>query len=190
MSEQVQDPDKKIYTVTFPCARIAWPAFDDPDYGKCEKAEWDIDPRITARVDIWKCTACEAYPDGYYLSLNDIKQPYLGAEPGDTSNNKHLLCKISFTGVDSVVDRCIQEEIDRNNGRSVHIEYWNKRLPLPDEEALCPPPRLVPEGYTTEEPITITDETPEFVESDDQPTIPSENTPSTVVKPEDNKETE
>lgn len=121
------DSSTKLVKIMHRCSRIGWEAFDC-EYGHMEAESWDVDPLITARVDIWACSKSEAYPKGYFFALGDPNKPYLGAEPGDLSNNKHLICKIIFTGVSSVTEKVSEDAVAKNGGRTYHIEYMNPRF--------------------------------------------------------------
>lgn len=155
MDNVVSQDEKKSVRVTFPCARIAWPEFDC-EYGHMIAREYNIEPTITGRIDIWKCSVSDLNPEGYFVSIADADNSYIGCEPGDLSNDKHLLCKVILRGVRSVTMNCTEEEIARNVGRSFHVEYWNPRLPVkPNADELCPPPIVVPDDYDSEEPLEI-----------------------------------
>lgn len=153
-------PMQNVTRVTFPCAKIQWPEFDC-EYGHMLAREYDIDPTITGRVDIWKCSVSDANPEGYFVSVANADNSYIGCEPGDLSNDKHLLCKIILRGAPSVNMDCRDDDLARNGGRSYLVEYWNPRLPVkPDPKLLCPDPIKVPADYNNPEPLVIGQEPP------------------------------
>lgn len=173
----------ETHKVVFPCARISWPAFDC-DYGHVPEYAVDIDPTVTARIDIWRCSVSEDHPDGYFVSTQDINDAST-IEPGDHSNDKHLLCRIAFYGVPSITMIGTQGELDSKAHRRYQVIYWNRRLPVqPDESELCPPPAIVDDSYTTDRAPALDEDLTDTM-SNIPTVIPleAESTPSHLANP-------
>ncbi len=173
--DQGAEPETKLIQVVHRAARISWPEFTC-DYGTLKAGSWDIDPRITARVDIWACSKSAANPDGYFISLADPNKPYLGAEPGDPSNEKHLICKIIFNGTSGLTSKVTPDNVSRNGNRSYHIEYLNPRfkdqLVMAD---LLPASEVIPDDVVIAEPLVIGQEIPKSPAKVAELSIPSKS---------------
>ena len=115
--------DTKIYN--YPDRVIHWDALPGTKYGDLPELTVNVPATISGRVDIWLCPKCEAYPDGYFVTISNYDS-YGGNEPGCDSNDKHLLCKVRFSGVDSGVSN--GSAVSGGTNAAV-AEYWNKVLP-------------------------------------------------------------
>jgi hypothetical protein len=114
-------------TFKFPAGKIAWPALAGTKYGDLEALEVNVPATITARIDIWAIPKCEAYPEGYFVSVNTGNW-YEAAEPSCESDQKHLLLKVKFTGVPAEVMTESQIEDTSSSGdrtRTAVVEYLN-----------------------------------------------------------------
>lgn len=172
-TETAGDSGTKLVKIMHRCARISWEAFDC-EYGHMEAESWDVDPLITARVDIWACSKSEAHPNGYFFALGDPNKPYLGAEPGDLSNNKHLICKIIFTGVSSVTEKVSEDAVAKNGGRNYHIEYMNPRFDkYINRDDLLPPAEIIADDVEITEALAIGDPIPTSPKELSETTIPT-----------------
>ena len=113
----------------FPDGKISWPALTGTKYGDLEALDINVPATISARVDVWAVPKCEAYPEGYFVSINSGAW-YEAQEPGCDSNDKHLLLKVRFTGVpvvtmtESQIEK-YSSETSGSRSRSAVIEYFN-----------------------------------------------------------------
>lgn len=165
----------KLVQVLHRSARISWPAFDC-DYGHLEAFSKSIDPRATARFDVWACSKSKACPNGYFFAPADPNKPFLGSEPGDNSNDKHLICKIIFNGAPGLTSKVTPENVSRNGNRSYHIEYLNPRFE--DKlvmEDLLPPSEIIPDDVVITEPLRIGEEIPKSPAKVAELSIPSKS---------------
>jgi hypothetical protein len=115
-------------TFKYPAGKIAWPALAGTKYGDLEELNISVPATITARIDVWAIPKCEAYPEGYFVSVN-TGDWFEAAEPSCESDQKHLLLKARFTGVPAEVMTESQAAETRSGTgertRSAVIEYQN-----------------------------------------------------------------
>lgn len=123
----------------YPDGHLRWDEIKGTIYGDIPAVDITIPGDLTARIDLWKVPACEAYPEGIFVSVNSGSW-YTGVEPGCNANEKHLLCKVSVSSGGST----------EGGNRNAIAEYWNSVLPAFNSKEVAPDPIEVTPDQVTE----------------------------------------